>query len=552
MDSIRAQYKRSLDLYRTSHYGDEPTFLFRTVYAIKSVCRTIVHADSTSDFNLKTGETKKHEPSTTDLSIRETKIVKILKKIFPFAFTKTTILTAAEFKHLLHSNNASPFPASVTINGDLDLSNETSLEYLPESLHVNGSLTLQGCTNLKELPKVKLRVKGSLIANNCSQLRHITNDLKVGFDLYLTGCTNLQKLPSSVYLMGCRSDSMQRNVYLRGTRMRASALTKKSKVMFHMTSQLGEFEAGYRGYRSDSSIKTAWCEYAQLQDGFPKIAMTAEDDALFSEWLSRLEVTQSFAGQTKHEKQAYASDLINLALTMSEDEKFKELAMDLIREASESCSDKIILGLDNINQLVLSRQAEQFIYLDEEEAEKNLRVAAQEVMLIEELNQYIVNYLQSHNDGESVEVMLAFRIQFSKEYDLSMAKNMRYKRCSGVSHEAYNEANSHIMNKINDESIDKFLESWEPWKQFQRYKSVPSYDALKTCSLSKQEQEQEQEQEGNICQILHQTPEKMVKCNGRIYDHDALKGWYTKHGSSDPVLRKDSIDWNTVRRVDKN
>jgi hypothetical protein len=98
------------------------------------------------------------------------------------------------------------------VNGDLDLSGETSLTALPPQLRQAWGLNLAGCTALRELPK-GLQVH-RLNVNDCtaltqlpaglsahsitaqrSGLTSLPPDLQVSYKLDLTDCKSLQSLP---------------------------------------------------------------------------------------------------------------------------------------------------------------------------------------------------------------------------------------------------------------------------------------------------------------------------------------------------------------------
>jgi hypothetical protein len=128
-----------------------------------------------------------------------------------------TVLDASEARRLILGGQA---PAYLTVNGDLDLSNETSLTWLPEGLEV-GRLVLANCSALQTLPDhMKVFV---LDMSNCVSLQHFPEDgpeqmarlnisgcthisalpswLKRVAQLDVSGCTNLQELPDGLHVV---------------------------------------------------------------------------------------------------------------------------------------------------------------------------------------------------------------------------------------------------------------------------------------------------------------------------------------------------------------
>ena len=81
-------------------------------------------------------------------------------------------LTPGKFKKLL-LNNKLP-KKSITIDGDLNLTNCTGLKALPNGLRVDGDLNIANCTGLTALPD-GLRVGGWLDLTNCTSIKSFYN-----------------------------------------------------------------------------------------------------------------------------------------------------------------------------------------------------------------------------------------------------------------------------------------------------------------------------------------------------------------------------------------
>jgi hypothetical protein len=88
------------------------------------------------------------------------------------------------------------------INGDLDLSDCSSLKELPDGFKVGGSLNLEYCYSLVKLPD-GLEVGGNLYLYGCSSLERLPDNLRVGRNLYLYGRNSLPKeLPKTIKVGG--------------------------------------------------------------------------------------------------------------------------------------------------------------------------------------------------------------------------------------------------------------------------------------------------------------------------------------------------------------
>ncbi len=116
---------------------------------------------------------------------------------------KRAMIRIMETKPTLDANGR------ISVGGNLNLINCTSLSSLPEGLRVDGSLYLEGCISLTHLPD-SLSVGGDLTLPGCTSLTILPEDLSVSGDLDLYGCTSLTHLPDNLSL------SVGRNLGLDG------------------------------------------------------------------------------------------------------------------------------------------------------------------------------------------------------------------------------------------------------------------------------------------------------------------------------------------------
>ncbi len=116
--------------------------------------------------------------------------------------------SVTEFKQLLLEGH--DFSGKIKVEGDLYLSDCTSLTSLPKGLEVRGDLYLSDCTSLTSLPE-GLKVEGDLKLSGCTSLTSLPEGFEVGGDLDFTGCTSLTSLPKGLKVGGdfnlsiCRS-----------------------------------------------------------------------------------------------------------------------------------------------------------------------------------------------------------------------------------------------------------------------------------------------------------------------------------------------------------
>jgi len=275
-----SHYKNQVEVYRSQNFGDDPGLIRSLGYACNAFYRSIQRVDPEPLFNPLVNDSP--AVKTTPIWKRGVRHTFTRKLIHPFSRepAEPEILTTNDFKHAL--NNNLQLPDSVCIDGDLDLSGNPSLKQLPKYLYVNGNLTLSECENLQALPRKKLRVQGDLVVNDCTQLKHITRNLKVAKDLNFTGCTRLNSLPWSVRRLGYRSDSKQRQVHLRNTRVSPLFLFSNKKIKFHHPSYYARAESD-REMPTEKEIEKAWLRHAQSQKPFPQLNLASQDRAILYE-----------------------------------------------------------------------------------------------------------------------------------------------------------------------------------------------------------------------------------------------------------------------------
>ncbi len=109
---------------------------------------------------------------------------------------------AFEFEGNLNLFNSpiTSLPDNITVGGNLNLYDCTSLKSLPDNLSVGGNLNLYGCTSLKSLPD-NLSVGGNLDLYGCTSLKSLPDNLSVGGNLNLGG-SGIKKVPKSVKVNG--------------------------------------------------------------------------------------------------------------------------------------------------------------------------------------------------------------------------------------------------------------------------------------------------------------------------------------------------------------
>jgi hypothetical protein len=161
-----------------------------------------------------------------ELNIPDFKVEKAQYRIQINKDGKDTLISIKEFQESVHATiqgdldlpNIKMLPDYLTVDGELDLSNNPYIDELPDNLIVTGILDIRvtGITHLPSTLKAmsiecddsdissipdNFKVEGYLSLNQCTKLEKLPKNLSTGGDLYLHG-TSIKELPEDLDVGG--------------------------------------------------------------------------------------------------------------------------------------------------------------------------------------------------------------------------------------------------------------------------------------------------------------------------------------------------------------
>ncbi|MEJ2682078.1 MAG: NEL-type E3 ubiquitin ligase domain-containing protein, partial [Gammaproteobacteria bacterium] len=253
---------------------------------------------------------------------------------------------------------ALPNDLSVGVGGTLNLSNCSGLRALPNGLVVGGRFDLYNCRSLMDLPE-HLSVGGDLYLSGCAGLTALPDDLSVGGDLYLSGCASLTALPNWFATLGRNeNDGDIRQVDLTGTGLSETILNRlrdlgNPNVQFCF----GHTAQEYQMFQSVHDALKSWDPEETLQP-LDKHSwnLNAGQEVQLMTFLSRLHQTADAKNcNTKPNLQHRVQSFL-IQMEKNQDD-YRNQALERIAEGLESCDDRVILIMNDIEKLTRIREA---------------------------------------------------------------------------------------------------------------------------------------------------------------------------------------------------
>ncbi len=270
-----------------------------------------------------------------------------------------------------------------------------------------------------------------------------------------------------------------------------------------------------------------------------------------SNFLVRLRETAEYTNERT--RPTLASRVIKVFEVMSVNEEFRNLAWVIIANSLTSCSDNIILGLDNLETSMLVHQAEHST-----DPENELRALGKRMLMLEKVEQKITEYLSERSDNhhvqnEALEIALAFKTRLKERLNLPFSTTtMLFRGCAHVTDAQIDTAGALIESQTTDDDVNNYLSEWEPWKKYQRRQESErqNYENLAlreditvnddwVCPLS--ETDFRPERAATDAQL------QPVIYSNIIYNYDDFRKVYINQGK-DPLTQANII-WSELRRV---
>ncbi|MEJ2755592.1 MAG: NEL-type E3 ubiquitin ligase domain-containing protein, partial [Gammaproteobacteria bacterium] len=435
-------------------------------------------------------------------------------------------------------------PNNLSVGGTLNLSHCTSLTALPDDLRVDGNLTLCNCIGLTALPN-NLRVSRILYLTNCTGLTALPDDLIVSGDLDLSGCMGLTALPNWIATLGHNENTGGiRRVYLTGTGLSETILNRlrdlgNPNVQFCF----GHTAQEYQMFQSLHDALKSWDPEEMLQPlDEHSWNLNAEQEVQLMTFLSRLHQTADAKNcNTKPNLQHRVQSFL-IQMEKNQDD-YRNQALERIAEGLESCDDRVILIMNDIEKLTRIREAS-----CSENPEASLRSLGQSLLALEVVHRHAAEKCKHAHFVDEIEVYLALEIKLADALNLPVStKNMLFERCANLTEQEIAAARKEALATVNDpQKVKTYLESWEPWQTLQRTAQARqlSWSALPHSTASFDQSE--------CCLISSRSLSELedpVAVGQVLYSLESFLTWWVQQGT-DPATKL-KIDLSAIKAVPK-
>jgi hypothetical protein len=441
-------------------------------------------------------------------------------------------------------------PERLSLGGSsLNLSGCTALTQLSEGLSRMGRLDLSGCTALTQLPE-GLSVGGRLIMSGCTSLTRLPERLSVEGDMDLSGCTSLTQLPANVLQWRLRSHDRPHIIDLAGSGISQAAVQAMRRVAgegVQLIFNVHEEHPASGGRFADLTAAMAfWRPLAGSGtptesdgDTAPDLHTDPQQLNSFLAFLERLIGTADY--QNINSRPLLAQRVVGLTNQLATSESLAALCHERIGQALESCGDRVVWAMNQLELTVRVHQAQQG-----SAPEQELRDLGRSLLRLQVVHQHAAAKVASLRVVDPIEVYLAYETRLAQPLGLPLStQGMLYEACSNVTEKDLNKASRAAQQADADpRQVEAYLATWEPWQGLMRRQQAEAcpWQSLPTMPRGTRIDETQ------IC-VLTQETAADLQAGGKDlaavrngsgawepYDFDSLLEWWVQQGTH-PVHR---------------
>jgi hypothetical protein len=436
-------------------------------------------------------------------------------------------------------------PAALRVEHGLDLSDCTALTHLPDPLWIAGDLDLTSCLALTHLP-ARLATTGNLSLSDCPALTQLPETLSVGGHLYLACCTALTELPDSILQWPLQTNGLPHHIDISGSGIdaaRGQALQHLAGPGVQLYNDVEEEDAEEDvPFTSLCAALAFWrplvgsgAQDANADDSTaPDVHADPQQLRSYLFFMGRLRGTADY--QNIHSRPLLARRMVSLTRQLASSESLAALCHERIGQALESCGDRVIWAMNQLELTVRVHQAQQG-----STPEQALRDLGRSLLRLQVVHQHAAAKVVGLTVVDPIEVYLAYETKLAQPLGLPLStQGMLYERSSNVS-EADLEAASQAAKQAeaDPQQAEAFLASWEPWQGLVRrqqaeactWQSLPRvpeevrFDSDQVCVLT-QETVADLQASGSHIAALRDAGGGWVP-----YDFQSLLKWWTQQGT---------------------
>ena len=436
----------------------------------------------------------------------------------------------------LKINDCLHFPSGcqrLDVSKDLDLSGNPHIKELPEQVHVPGSLILNHCKNLKTLGK-KLYVGKDLLVRHCNQLKKIPQDIKVAGNLEFTKCVRLSNIPDTIFQRPAgQSTDNERYIYFYGTGI---ALKNTSQDIADRENTVVHWN---KNQTKTIKFLLYWTEKSKSFEKPPNLNLTPSEDEQLYSWLNKILETKD----SHVDRESFIKRILDILHQIANDSEFKTYFFDTVYYSMTTCSDRVTLGLADLELKIFLFEANKLSQNKSPASEMKLREMGAQMLRLELLERYVqTKFIGRDSRSDPIEDMLFFKIYFKNRIGLPIkVDHIMFEGHSKVGHRDVIAAESYVKKWSTSENLSTFLKDWEPWQRYHELGRFyrPKYDDLTQCPPP--------DIKHRKCPITMESKGNMVYAEGQSYNFEALLEWVSKKPTL-PHNPDKTIDWKNIQR----
>ena len=435
--------------------------------------------------------------------------------------------------------NCSPL---TDVSGNITVRRDLNFLYCPELTDISGTITagnniqFLGCNSLASLSG-NISNDGTLTLAQCPRLRSLSGTLSPGSDLFLYYCPQLTALPNWITTLGTTLSGNTREVYLRSCGL-SSGLTNRLRNTQApgMRFIISSTNSGLTQKRFDNfqMAFAFWRELAACDEETPVLTLLPQQSLELVIFLEKLTATSAYDNLVS--RPVLAQRIVHALLSVLGKELTQDIALNLIHDAISTCSDRVILALDDLETLELHDRAKTLAI--QHEAPTELINLGKKMMRQDLLNRIVQTHAASLKWVDEVELALAYHIELSKHLELpGTGRHMNFKLLAQVSDQDIEKALAKLNSSCGEKQLEEFLKVWGPWQIYQRHLAIPKFTQLPQQTVDEIEE----------CPIDRSIKEQMVMLNNTHMSYQALCRAFELNGNN--PLTNTPLDWTVVVRL---
>lgn len=348
----------------------------------------------------------------------------------------------------------SQLPQNLYVGQSLYLEVGNAITQVPGGTRVRGDLEVAGDSSITQLGE-HLRVDGDIRIIGSASFRHLPNDLTLGGDLSVSGCAHVTSLPLSLLSLSSRSNGGTRFIDVRGTGVHL-------ETVLRMREQADGIIFMFAGLKySQAHTLQLLLNHFGLQPCAPHIkAWPAPQQETLQRYLGRARKTADY----KHTavRPALFERLRLMMQAACRDENFRDRALDLLEDAMQSCGDRVIQGLGQVELALALKQATSG---DLSASRIALQALGMQFFKLGIVHAHAAASCLAMRAPDAVEVYLAYETQLRKRLNLPGSTVYTLYGSGVVPRDIEAAALEAEAQSQSAPAVAAFFAGWSPWQR---------------------------------------------------------------------------------------